>query len=203
MSLQTQLEEIRDGLESRIPAPALDIMHQATAALISSGIEDKITAVGEAFPEFSLPNQDRDIVHSTPTFADGPVVITFYRGLWCPYCNADLAYIGALQSRIEEVGGKLLAISPQLSSYSQQVRSKNNLQFPILSDARNDLAAQLGLRFRLPDDLLALYRDQFGIDLPTFHGDDSRGPYPCPHVCDRSAGDYPLRRSKCRLYQAP
>lgn len=186
MSLQAQLEAIRSGLEARIPQPALDIMHQATDDLIASGMEDQITPVGASFPVFSLPNHEGVLVESADLFATGPTVITFYRGLWCPYCNADLAYIGAQQATIEAAGAQLIAISPQLATYSQQVRAKNKLAFPILSDAKNELAAQLGLRFRLPDDLLSLYRDSFGIDLPAFHGDDSWTlPMPARFVVDQ------------------
>ena len=185
MALQDQLEAIRTDLEARIPDAAKAIMHRATDELIASGMEQRIASSGSAFPDFSLHNQDNSVVSSAALFATKPTVITFYRGLWCPYCNADLKYIGGIQDEVERLGGQLIAISPQLATWSQKVRAQNALGFDILHDAGNELAHQLGLRFRLPDDLLALYRDGFHIDLPRYHGEDSWTlPMPARFVID-------------------
>lgn len=187
MSLQQQLEAIREDLESRIPKPALEIMHKATDDLVASGIQDGITGVGQAFPSFALNDQDGQQVTLADCLAKGPLVLTFYRGLWCPYCNADLAYFGSVADEVTGKGATMLAISPQTATYSKQVRAKNALSFPILTDVGNEVAAQLGLRFRLPDPLLQLYRDSFGISLPTFHGEDSWTlPMPARYVIDTS-----------------
>ena len=86
MSLQAQLEGIRKSLESRMPAPALDIMHRATDDLIASGLEDNIAAIGSAFPSFVLTDQEGAELSLASLLEKGPLAITFYRGLWCPYC---------------------------------------------------------------------------------------------------------------------
>lgn len=186
MSLHDTLERIRADLEARIPAPALAIMHQATDDLVASGIETGIAQVGTDLPAFQLPDQDGVAQSSGELLAAGPLVITFYRGLWCPYCNADLAHLGSVQAEVEQHGGRLIAISPQQATWSRQVRERNNLAFPILTDAGNAYAAQLGLRFTLPDDLKKLYRDSFKIDLPQYHGEPSWTlPMPARFVVDR------------------
>ena len=113
MTLQQQLETIRQGLESRMPKVALDIMHQATDELIASGQADKIAAVGSTFPDFTLNDHAEQSVSLSDILAKGPLVLTWYRGLWCPYCNADLAYMGTVHEEISASGAQLFAISPQ------------------------------------------------------------------------------------------
>ena len=94
--------------------------------------------------------------------------------------------MASVQDHIEQHGGQLLGTSPQTPRFSQQVRAKNKIAFPILTDFGNGLAAQLGLRFRLPDPLLQLYRDSFNIDLPSYHDEDSWTlPMPARYVIDQ------------------
>ncbi len=102
----------------------------------------------------------------------GPVVLNFYRGGWCPYCNLELnAYQKHLQE-INELGASFVAISPQTPDKSLSTAEKNELKFQVLSDVGNKIADQFGLVFKLPTELQELYNN-FGISLPKFNGDES------------------------------
>jgi peroxiredoxin len=100
------------------------------------------------------------------------LVISFYRGVWCPYCNMELQALEAALPAFQEHGASLVAISPQIRANSRKSQRENNLSFPILSDTGNDVAAAFGLRFTLPDYLVELYKG-FGNNLPVINGDDS------------------------------
>src|SRR6185503_3828718 len=100
----------------------------------------------------------------------GPVVASFYRGAWCPYCNMDLQALQAALPEIEARGANLIAISPQTAPNSRKSQRDNKLAFPILSDDKSRVAAAYGLRFSLPDYLVELYKG-FKNDLPTFNDD--------------------------------
>jgi peroxiredoxin len=153
-------------------------MHRSTAELAASGQAQRALAVGATLPAFTLSDSEDRAVSSADLLAKGPLVITFYRGVWCPYCNMDLQAIEEVAGQMRELGASVVAISPQTPANGAKSRTQNKLSFPILSDRNGDVAAAFGLRFRLPDDLLAIY-GKFGIDLSTVNGDKS-GTLPMP-----------------------
>ncbi len=98
--------------------------------------------------------------------------MSFYRGVWCPYCNMELQELEAAREGFEAAGARLVAISPQNRVNSRKSLRENALGFPILSDPGNTVAAAFGLRFALPGYLVDLYKS-LGNMLPQFNGDDS------------------------------
>jgi peroxiredoxin len=123
-------------------------------------------------PDFSLPDPDGKQISSTELLLRGPLVISFYRGVWCPYCNMELQALQEALPRFHEVGASLVAISPQTAVNSRKSVRQNNLDFPILSDANNMVAAAFGLGFALPGYLIELYK-ALKNDLPLFNSDPS------------------------------
>ena len=99
-------------------------------------------------------------------------MVSFYRGVWCPYCNMELQALQAALPDFQALGAGLVAISPQIAANSRKSVRQNELGFPILSDPHNDLAAAFGLRFTLPAYLVELYKT-LKNDLPAFNGDAS------------------------------
>src|SRR5690348_9418895 len=103
MALQDRLDAFKAEFESgkppyNAPASVIATMHRATAELIASGQAERAKKAGELAPRFSLSDQDGQPVSSAALLAEGPLVVTFYRGVWCPYCNMELTAIqGALQ----------------------------------------------------------------------------------------------------------
>ena len=147
-------------------------MHKATADLIATGQAERALRAGATAPSFELPDAHGKMVGSAGLLAKGPLVVTFYRGVWCPYCNMDLQAIEAAAAEIRALGASLVAISPQTAPNRRKSERENALSFPILSDHGNAVANAFGLRFRLPDELIAVYKG-FGNDLAIGNGEDS------------------------------
>lgn len=146
------------------------VMKRATAELIASGQAERALKVGDKAPEFTLSDPDGNPVSSVDLLAKGPLIISFYRGVWCPYCNMELQALEAALPTFHDLGARLVAISPQNNVNSRKSVRQNNLTFPILSDTLSDVANAFGLRFALPDYLVDLYKS-FGNDLPGFNND--------------------------------
>jgi peroxiredoxin len=135
---------------------------------------DKALRRGQVSPLFALPSATGAIVSLGERLTHGPVIVTFYRGGWCPYCNIALQ---GLQSRLQEIkslGGSLIAISPEVPDQSLSTTEKLALEFDVLSDADNFVARLFGLVYRISD--AARERLQaFGRDLASHNGTDSWG----------------------------
>jgi peroxiredoxin len=177
MALQDKLDAFKADFEGgRFPLKptkeALDTMHRATAELIASGQAQRAKKAGDIAPEFTLRDPEGRLVSSRDLLAKGPLVLSFYRGVWCPYCNLELQALQEASPEIAARGASLVAISPQTAPNSRKSQRDNKLSFPILSDVRSEVAAAFGIRFLLPDDLVALYKT-FKNDLPTFNDDPS------------------------------
>ncbi len=172
MSLQDKLDAIKAGFAAKAPPHVVAVMHKATADLIASGQAERALKAGMRAPEFTLPDAHGAPVRSADLLQKGPLVLTFYRGVWCPFCNMDLQAIEEAANDIRALGASLVAISPQTAPNRRKSERENELSFPILSDHGNALADQFGLRFRLPDDLIAIYKG-FGNDLAIGNGEDS------------------------------
>ena len=172
MSLQDKLDAFRAQAETKRPPDILAAMHKATADLVASGQAGRALKAGHRAPDFTLPGPDGAPVASAALLAQGPLVITFYRGVWCPYCNMELQALQDVLPAIRAAGGSLVAISPENAANSRKSVRQNELSFPILSDKGNEIAAAFGLRFRLPDEIIAIYKG-FGNDLAMVNGEDS------------------------------
>ena len=184
MSLRQDLKASNDAGRARIDADTLAVMDRATDAVRASGLADSALTVGDAAPTFSLPNASGETVALSDVLASGPVILTFYRGGWCPYCNLELRAYQALLPEIEAAGATLVAVSPQTPDASLTTQEKKDLTFTVLSDEGNAVARQFGLVHTLPADLVAAY-DQFGLDVAGSNGDASGDlPLPATYVID-------------------
>ena len=177
MSLQAKLDAFKADFEAgnppySVPPSVIETMHRATAELVASGQAKRTLKAGERAPEFVLNDPDGRPVSSIELLAKGPLVVSFYRGVWCPYCNMDLQALQEALPAFSEAGASLVAISPQTPVNSRKSVRTNGLAFPILSDPGNTVAARFGLSFRLPDYLIELYKG-LRNDLPVFNGDGS------------------------------
>lgn len=175
MTLQDRLDAFKADFEggklARKPTPeVIGLMHRGTAELVASGQALNAKKAGDKAPEFVLDDPDGHPVSSQDLLAVGPLVVTFYRGVWCPYCNLELQALQAALPEVAARGASLVAISPQTAANSRKSQRDNKLAFPILSDVRSRVAAAYGLRFSLPDYLVELYKG-FKNDLPSVNDD--------------------------------
>jgi peroxiredoxin len=177
MSLQDRLDAFKADFESDNPpyyAPreAIATMRRATAELIATCQVGHASRAGDKAPEFVLEDPEGRPVRSRDLLSHGPLILSFYRGVWCPYCNIELQALQQVLAEIAARGARLVAITPQTPAYSRRSVRNNKLEFPILTDTGGRLAEAFGVRFALPDYLVELYK-KLGNDLPTFSGDPS------------------------------
>jgi peroxiredoxin len=177
MSLQDRLDAFKADLESgKLPfkptMQQIEAMHRATAELIAGGQARHALKAGDKAPDFVLNDADGMPVASRDLRAKGPLVLSFYRGVWCPYCNMELQALQAELAAIEARGASLVAISPQTAPNSRRSQRDNKLSFPILSDLKAEVADAFGIRFALPDYLVEVYKS-FKNDLPLINDDPS------------------------------
>jgi peroxiredoxin len=175
MALQDRLDAFKaDFIAGRGPRKptkeVIETMSRATTELIESGQAQRARKAGDSAPDFTLPDPDGKPVSSRELLASGPLVISFYRGVWCPYCNLELQALQEAFSEITGRGASLVAISPQTAPNSRKSQRDNKLGFPILSDRNSEVANAFGIRFKLPDYLVELYKG-FGNNLPIVNDD--------------------------------
>lgn len=170
--LAVEIAEFQNNFIPTVPEETIGLLMSELQTLIAKGLAEKSLNKGKSFPDFELPNADNKALTLNDLLADGPLVISFYRGAWCPYCNLEL---NALQQRLPEItaaGGRLIAISPQVPDKSADQVSSSRLTFEVLSDVGNKLAKQCGLVFTLPESLRPIY-DAWQLDIPGHNADDS------------------------------
>ena len=137
-----------------MPEEALKAFMEATENLVKSGIAEMALNVGDRLPDFTLPNAKGEAVSSAELLKSGPLVINFYRGGWCPYCNLELNALQKAVPQIDALGTRLVAISPELPDKSLSTAEKNSLTFEVLSDKGNAVSKTFGLVFALAEELL-------------------------------------------------
>src|SRR5580700_10157172 len=118
MSLQAKLDAFKADFEAGKPPysvsrSVIETMHRATAELIASGAASRAKRAGDVAPSFSLRDPDGNIVTSEDLLKKGPLVVSFYRGVWCPYCNMELQALESAKPLFDKFGASLVAISPQ------------------------------------------------------------------------------------------
>ncbi|CAL9490312.1 Thiol-disulfide oxidoreductase ResA [Streptomyces sp. enrichment culture] len=185
MSLNAELRAFYESRKEEIPAELREVMHRAGQELADSGQADRALTAGARAPRFALPSATGRIVALDDLLAAGPVVLTFYRGAWCPFCNIALRSLQQHHSAITERGARLVAVSPQVPDEALSLTEKHELAFDVLSDVGSGTAKQYGLAFDLPEDLAAVY-DKLGFDLQRVNGGHPRTlPLPATYVIDR------------------
>lgn len=190
MKLQERLDSFKADFEGgKLPVKPskerLELMRRATAELIESGQAQRAKTVGDAAPDFTLSDPEGNLISMQDLLKSGPLVLTFYRGVWCPYCNIELQALQAALQNIVSRGANLVAISPQTPVNSRRSQRDNKLGFPILSDVGSAVAHAFGIRFALPAYLADLYKS-FGNDLAAVNSDPTWVlPMPARYVIDR------------------
>ena len=176
MSLNAELDQFKAQFLAKFPAEKAAIMARADVELAATQIEQSALKVGDKAPSFTLPDASGKSVALAELLKNGPAIVVFYRGGWCPYCNLELRAYQRMLAEIKKAGGQLLAISPQSPDSSMNTSEKNALEYPVLSDTKTDVAKAFGILFTLPDYLQKLYAE-LGNDLP---GINSAGAWTLP-----------------------
>ncbi len=172
-SYKDGLEELQGNLQQMLPANVLEQFDADAKQLAKTHRNILKLAVGDQAPDFSLSNATGATVRLGELLESGPVVLTFYRGTWCPYCNLQLNQYQQVLSEIKALGAHLVAVSPQTPDESLNMTEKNNLEFEVLSDNGSLVARQFTTVFKNGDAPVQAMQD-LGIDFDAHYADDSR-----------------------------
>lgn len=183
--LADKLDELNKQNRAMAPKEALKIMDKATNDLKKQHFAENTLQVGDVFPDTALLNIKGNKQSISQLYKEQPLVITFYRGGWCPYCNMQLRTLQQVLPDFKTNGASLIAITPETPDNSLTTKEKNNLDFEVLSDIDNVFAKQIGLAFTLPEDLKILY-NKFGLDVKKHNGNENfELPVPATFVVDK------------------
>ena len=134
-------------------------------------IVDKAKQEGDEAPDFTLNNALEKPVSLSEYLKKGRVVLTWYRGGWCPYCNLTLHALNEELQNFKAQGANLIALTPELPDESISTAEKQNLEFEVLSDVGNKVAREYGIVFKLTDEVAEIYNQSFGLN--NHNGDES------------------------------
>lgn len=187
MKLIKELTEIQQSMATQLPEEVLDIMGSSLSEMLNQKLDSNALTVGDTAPDFSLQSTNQNNVNLYELLKTKPVIISFFRGSWCPFCVTELEhYQKNLVTDKKPIATHFLAISPQKTEISSQLCQNNNISLTILSDEGNEVAKKYGLVFTLPDNVRDLYKN-LGANLPDFNGDNSyQLPIPATYIIDQN-----------------
>ncbi len=181
-NLTKQLAEVKAGSAAKIPAEIYAVMTKSTQDLLDAVLSKKAPKVGDKLEPFNLPNVQGNKIALASLLFKGDVVISFYRGGWCPYCNLELKALNGILPELKELGASLIAITPETPDNSLTTSEKNNLAFEILSDIDNVYAKELNLVFQMPGKLREIYHS-FNLHVDAHNGNkDYELPMPATFI---------------------
>ena len=184
MSLSEQTSQLTESFINSQSAENQAIIQDAFGTINAADFGCNALATGERAKSFQLPNAKGGETSLADLLGSGPLVISFYRGGWCPYCNLEFKALNDSLSTIKSLGANLVGISPELPDNSLSTAEKHALEFDLLSDVGNIVARDYGIVMDVPASMRPLYL-QWGLDVPSTNGDDTwELPIPATYVID-------------------
>lgn len=182
--VRKELDDFRENASKKAPPERLRAYEQGIGEVRKSGVPDKALKVGDRAPDFELPNAAGKMVKLSELTARGPVVLTWYRGGWCPYCNIALRGFHKAMPEIRAAGASLVALSPETPDNTLSTVEKNHLDFEVLSDRANKVAHTYGVAYKVPR--IITEQSKGRLDLTKHNGDNSGElPLGATYVIDR------------------
>jgi peroxiredoxin len=179
------LEQAKAGFIAKVPAEAQTEIFRHIKEQQQSNIVFGLKE-GDKAPNFTLANPLGEHVTLYDELAKGPVILTFYRGGWCPFCNIQLRAYQQILSETQKYGGQLIAISPQSPDNSLSQQEKEELTFQMLSDPNGRVADRYNILFELPDFLQNTFKNILKRDLAEFNKTDRWIlPVPATYIIDK------------------
>lgn len=184
-TLAVELAELVKNVSANLPPEKFKIFGRMIEEFKGSGVENRALKVGAKAPPFRLRSSEGERVSSSDLLTKGPLVVSFYRGGWCPFCSLELRawerHLGDLQA----LHAGFVAISPEVAQKGAETAKSKQLSFPVLNDEGFRVCEQFGLVFKLSPEAIGLHRD-FGVDLPAINGGSEwRLPVPATFVVGR------------------
>jgi peroxiredoxin len=167
-TLREQIEAYQAQSASRVSPEIQERGRARRAQLVASGIADQSLKTGETAPDFTLPDAYGKPVTLSALLGHGAVVLIFYRGDWCPFCNLTLRAYQKILPEINALHATLVAISPQNPDNTLLTVEHKELTYPVLSDLGNRVARMYRLVWSIPED-----QRSTSANLPQYNGDDA------------------------------
>ncbi|WP_294962840.1 peroxiredoxin-like family protein [uncultured Gilliamella sp.] len=168
-----ELKVLQKDMSTQLPKDMLNIMANSLSDMLTKNLNSHALKKGNIAPDFSLISTKKQKVNLYELLNTKPVIISFFRGSWCPFCVKELQHFQNNLKQLQQVSDvHFIAISPQKIEISAKLQQDNAIDFTILSDVGNHIAQQYGLVFTLPQNVRELYQN-LGADIPKFNGDDS------------------------------
>ena len=165
LTIREQSDQVKIAAAQRLPSDVVEVFDRSVQAFLDEGVPAGSIQAGGQLESFTLDDATGKPVSLDQIVENGPAVIVFYRGGWCPYCNLALrTYQRELLPQLGRYGATLVAISPQTPDQSLSTAEKAELEFTVLSDPGSRLARRIGIAYQQADDVLAAQR-QIGTDL--------------------------------------
>jgi len=186
VNLQLKLHKFQQEFWAKFPPQKTAIMEEATQALAKDFLNRRTLRIHDEAPDFALQNTKGQQIRLSEQLQEGSVLLSFYYGGWCPYCNLELRAYQELLPKIKALGASVLSLSPQTIDASRKTLLRNALSFDLLSDRGCQIARDYGIVFEIPDPLKQLYTEM-GHALPDFNGtEDWLLPVPATFIIDQS-----------------
>ncbi|MCR8632723.1 peroxiredoxin-like family protein [Paenibacillus radicis (ex Xue et al. 2023)] len=185
MSMREQLDQSKKAFIANAPEEVQSEIFRHIRKQQQSGIALGLKE-GDKSPNFKLTNPLNDQVILYDELVKGPVVLTFYRGSWCPFCNIQLRAYQQILPEIEKLGGQLIAVTPQIPDNSLSHKEKEKLTFQVLSDPNGRVAASYQVLFEVPNYIQNVFTNTFRLDLTEFNACDRWVlPIPATYIIDK------------------
>jgi len=184
--LNAQCGAVRDAFIAGLPDDQQNTLMAAGQRLAESDVAANAISVNDIAPEFTLTDAHGHAFQLSESLLHGPIVLSFYRGGWCPFCDLELKALAEREPEIRNLGARLVAVSPALHEKNKAAQSELNLPFPLLFDEGNRVARVYGLVMQVDEAMRPLYL-QWGFDIPTLNGDETwELPLPGTFIIDTS-----------------
>lgn len=171
-SLNERLSQIMPGfLAINPPQHVVDAMRRGRERLEASAMIGRCLRRGDKAPPVELASASGETLRLDELLRKGPVVLSFFRGVWCNPCKMELEALEGIVPRLRSLGAEPVAVSPQSLEYARKTVADLGLSFAVCSDPSNRAAGQFGIVHDVDDDLYAVYRDYFKVDLEQYNGD--------------------------------
>ena len=169
--LGERLKAVADEVRSLSPEFA-DIVDRMVARLVANNVGQSAPKPGEPMPDFILPDEGGRLVRLTDLLDKGPVVLSFHRGHWCPYCRLNADGLAKIAPEVESLGAQIVAISPEKSRYGAELKSYAKAPFPVVADIDNGYALELNLLFWVGDEKRKAMQAG-GFDIVPYQGNET------------------------------
>ncbi|TPN84740.1 peroxiredoxin-like family protein [Aquimarina algicola] len=186
MTLTEQLQQFRDATMTRMPKSIIQTFKNDIKEINASRLKENALQKGDIIPDFSLTDNQGNKILLREMVQSEFLILNFYRGGWCPYCNLELQEYERLKDDFKKAGADIIAISAEVEEFATQTTQKNSLSFPVLTDKDAQFMKAIGIVFQLNEQTKKDYAG-FGMDFTKIHGNENYElPVPAVYVIDKN-----------------